>query len=122
MKLSQRVQQFLIISVLVLGMTDCKDQSTNPGGNPPPNNQSHTIAMSGMVFSPSTMTVAKGTTVTWQNNDGFAHTATSDSLLWDTGNIPGGSSKAIVFNTAGTFTYNCIYHKSMGMTGTIVVQ
>ena len=69
------------------------------------------------------MTVPVGTTITWRNNDATVHTSTSDTPgLWDTGNIPAGSSKTTKFGTAGTFTFHCVYHVSMGMTGSITVR
>jgi len=74
-----------------------------------------------MSFNPATITVAKGTTVTWTNNDGIAHTSTSDNGVWNTGNMPPGSSKSFTFTTAGTFPYTCTYHAAM-MKGTVIVQ
>ncbi len=84
----------------------------------PPN----TVVMSGMAFSPTTLTVSVGTTVTWKNTDGIAHTSTSSTGVWDTGNIPAGNSKTTTFNTAGTYPYVCTYHEAMGMKGTVIVQ
>jgi len=78
--------------------------------------------MQGMAFSPATITVSVGTTVTWKNQDSYAHTSTSDSGVWDTGNIAGGTSATTTFNTAGTYPYHCTYHVSMGMKGTVIVQ
>jgi plastocyanin len=78
--------------------------------------------MSGSVFIPAIDTVAAGTTVSSKNNDGFAHTATSDGGSWDTGNIAGGATGTATFTTAGTYAYHCTYHSSMGMKGTIIVQ
>ena len=74
------------------------------------------------IDSPASMTIHKGTTITWKNNDGFVHTSTADGGLWNTGDIAGGASKTTTFDSVGTFTYNCIYHRSMGMVGTIKVQ
>ncbi len=93
-------------------------------GPPPPSHPpANTVAMSGFSFNPMNITVSVGTTITWRNDDNTAHTSTSDSPgLWDTGNIPAGSSKTTTFNTAGTFNFHCIYHRSMGMTGTITVR
>ncbi len=115
----------LIVTCLVaFAIAGCMDQSANyptspnPGGNPSPN----TVTMSSMAFSPSTLTVSRGTTVTWKNTDGIAHTATSDAGVWDTGNMPAGSSKTFTFNTTGTYSYFCTYHRAMGMVGTIIVQ
>jgi len=76
--------------------------------------------MSGMAFSPATLTVSAGTTVTWKNDDTMAHTSTSDTGVWDTGNIAAGASKTTTFPTAGTYAYHCTYHS--GMKGTVVVQ
>lgn len=90
--------------------------STGGNTNPSPN----TIAIYNMAFGPSTLTVAKGTTVAWQNSDGVPHTATSDSGAWDSGNIPPGGTKSVTFNTTGTFPYHCTVHPMM--TATIIVQ
>ena len=106
----------------------CSSKSSNPYGSaptspaPPAAAPPNTVEMSGMSFSPATITVAVGTTVTWKNTDGIAHTSTSDTGVWDTGNIPAGGSKTTTFNTAGTFPYQCTYHATMGMRGTVVVQ
>jgi plastocyanin len=107
-----------------LGILGCSKDSSNPSGTPssqsPPPAQSNTVTMINISFSPSTLTVSKGTTVTWQNNDNVTHTSTSDTGLWDTGNIAPGSSKDVTFSNAGTFKYHCTIHASM--TGTIIVQ
>ncbi len=89
----------------------------NPPAAPP-----NTVVMSASTFSPTTLTVSVGTTVTWQNDDSYAHTSTSDNGVWDTGNIAARGSAKTTFNTAGTFPYHCIYHVAMGMKGTIVVK
>jgi plastocyanin len=103
------------------------NSSSNPysssSGNNAGNNTittPNTVVLYNMSFGPSTLTVAKGTTVTWQNNDGIAHTATSDTGAWDSGTIPAGGSKGVTFNTAGTFPYHCTVHPMM--TATIIVQ
>src|ERR1700694_2484005 len=71
-------------------------------------------------FSPKPIQVTVGSTVTWSNGTAPTHTATSDTGAWDTGNIAaGGTSSAIAFATAGTFTYHCAIHPSM--TGSVVV-
>jgi plastocyanin len=79
----------------------------------------HDVAISGFSFSPRTITVNVGDTVTWTNSDAQAHTATSGSA-WSTGDIGNGGSASITFRTAGTFAYICAIHPQM--TGTVVVQ
>ena len=121
--------EMILVVFLGLIVASCKSDSSNTYGSPtapstsPANTASNTVEMSGMSFIPAQITVKVGTTVTWTNNDSFAHTATSDSSGgWDTGNIAGGKSAAHTFNTAGTFPYRCTYHAAMGMVGTVIVQ
>jgi plastocyanin len=77
------------------------------------------VAISGFSFSPRTVTVNVGDTVTWTNSDAQAHTATSGSA-WNTGDIGNGESASITFSNAGTFDYICAIHPTM--TGTVVVR
>lgn len=119
----------LIVGVLTLVGAGCSNDSSNPYGATSTSPGStlgsaspNTVLMSGMVFSPVTITVAVGTTITWRNNDGIAHTSTSDTGVWNTGKLEPGTSATTTFTTAGTFPYNCIYHASMGMKGTVIVQ
>lgn len=73
-------------------------------------------------YNPRNLQVKVGDSVQWKNGDDAAHTATSTNGSFDTGSIPAGNvSKAIVFSTAGTFSYRCSNHP-MTMTGSIVVE
>jgi plastocyanin len=80
----------------------------------------HAVDIAGFAFSPGSVTVAVGDTVTWSNADAQNHTATANDDSFDTGTIGGGTSKSVTLSTAGTFAYHCKIHPSM--TGTIVVQ
>jgi plastocyanin len=113
-----------VTGLLVLGMFGCKSSSTDPygTGTAPPSIPPNTVVMSGLSFAPATITVARGTTITWRNSDALVHTSTSDSTGWDTGNIQPGASRTTTFAAPGTFRYHCTYHRAMGMVGTIVVQ
>jgi plastocyanin len=66
-----------------------------------------------MAFSPSTLTVTAGTTVTWTNKDGVPHTVTSDNGLFDSGSISNNGTYSHKFETAGTYPYHCSIHTSM---------
>jgi plastocyanin len=116
-----------LIGLFALGLfgLGCRKDSSNPSyasSTPAPAPAANTVLMAGMVFSPATITISVGTTVTWKNNDGIAHTSTSDTGVWDTGNMAAGASTTTTFNTAGTFPYRCTYHATMGMKGTVIVQ
>lgn len=78
------------------------------------------VNIQNFAFSPNTLTVKAGTTVTWTNMDSVSHTVTSDSgSELNSGNIPTGSSYSHTFNTPGTYNYHCSIHT--GMVATIVV-
>ena len=106
------------------GFVGCKSDSSNPYGSnsPPVSSSPNTIVMSSDSFNPSSLTVSKGTTITWRNDDGAIHTSTSDSTGWDTGDMSAGAIRTTTFSTAGTFRFHCTYHRAMGMVGTITVQ
>ncbi|MCR4278554.1 MAG: plastocyanin/azurin family copper-binding protein, partial [bacterium] len=68
-------------------------------------------------FVPKTMTIKKGTTVTWTNRDITAHTVVGSSF--DSGTVNPGKSYSRTFNSVGSFTYACSIHPAM--TGSIQV-
>lgn len=78
------------------------------------------VAIQNFAFSPSTLQVAPGTTVTWTNRDQAPHTVTSDSNAWaDSGTLNTGQSFSHTFTVAGTYAYHCTVHPTM--TATVVV-
>jgi plastocyanin len=80
---------------------------------------SATVTMGDNFFSPSSVTIAVGDTVTWKNNGQAPHTATANNGSFDTGTIQPGGSGSHTFNSAGTFPYICTIHANM--TGTVRV-
>jgi plastocyanin len=76
----------------------------------PPANQ---VYIQNMAFSPATLTVTVGTTVKWTNKDGITHTVTSDSGIFDSGNVNASGTFSYMFMTAGTYSYHCKIHSSM---------
>ena len=71
-------------------------------------------------FSPATITIKAGQSITWTNEDSVGHSATADDNSWDTGVLPQGQSKSIIFAKAGTYTYHCSVHPNMK--ATVIVQ
>jgi plastocyanin len=79
------------------------------------------IKIVNFAFNPSSVNITKGTKVIWKNTTvSTTHTSTSDTGLWDSGPIAGGTKFAKRFGKTGTFTYHCAIH--LNMTGTIVVN
>ena len=71
-------------------------------------------------FMPKTITIAKGTRVTWTNGGSVSHTTTSNKALWNSGSLAPGAAFAHVFKKTGTFKYHCTIHPTL-MHGKIVV-
>jgi plastocyanin len=82
--------------------------------------QSGSVTIVDFNFSPGTITVNQGDTVTWVNDGPTPHSATSQDGVFDTGIFPAGQSRSHTFNEAGTFAYICTPHPNMR--GTVVVQ
>ena len=76
--------------------------------------------ISGFAFSPVSVTIQRGSTVTWTNKDAATHTATADDGSFDTGLLTTNHNNHFTFSTAGTFTYHCAIHPTM--TAQIIVQ
>src|SRR5438067_139883 len=75
------------------------------------------VNMLGNIFSPGTLTIPAGSTVTWKNMSSIAHTVTSS--MFNSGNLLPGGTFSFTFKTPGTFQYVCNYHPFMQ--GTSVV-
>jgi plastocyanin len=71
-------------------------------------------------FVPDPIEIEAGDTVTWTNDDGFAHTVTADDDSFDSGNIDPDGTFEQTFDEAGEFTYHCNIHSQM--TGTVTVN
>lgn len=91
---------------------------------PAPTGPQAAIAVSGSgtyAFSPATMTIKVGTTVTWTNNTIAPHTVTSDSgdPASFNGSLSSGGTFSFTFTTAGTYHYHCTIHPYMKATITV---
>lgn len=120
MKLKKILPLMIAIVLIVLSFSCSK--SKNDVMQPPPvngNDSSVTINIYNMAF-PASTTVKKGTIVKWYNQDGFAHTVTSnDGTSFNSGNLAAGGTFSYTANKVGTFDYHCTIHS--GMNGTLVV-
>ncbi len=99
----------------------------------------HTVKMGSdgglLVYEPATVTVAKGDTVTWENNKMAPH-----NVIFDSSNVPGGkavadklSNSKLTFSPGesysstfdvepGEYTYYCAPHRGAGMVGKVIVK
>jgi LPXTG-motif cell wall-anchored protein len=81
---------------------------------------SATVTITDFKFTPDTVTVNEGDTVTWTNDGPTIHTATADDGSFDTGTLRKGESGSATFTQAGTIAYICLPHPFMK--GKVVVQ
>ena len=104
----------LFLSLLLLAGCGKDGYGTNSNNNPPPNPEPNTVVISNLSYSPSTMTVAAGQTITWRNDDAVGHTVTSDSgTELNSPVLAQGQTYQHTFSTAGTYPYHCTIHTSM---------
>ncbi|MBI3486164.1 cupredoxin family copper-binding protein [Candidatus Daviesbacteria bacterium] len=78
------------------------------------------VQIKNFAFSPASITVKVGESVTWTNQDSVGHSATADDNSFDTGVFSQGKSGSFTFSKAGTYTYHCSVHPNMK--ATVVVQ
>lgn len=99
-------------------MSGAADKSSGSTINQPVDT---TVTIQNMAFTPDSMVVHTGTTITWKNADSVAHTVveTDGKQGPDSSSIAPGSSYSFTFTAAGTYHYHCSIHPSM--TGTITV-
>ncbi|HSX29243.1 MAG TPA: cupredoxin family copper-binding protein [Candidatus Saccharimonadales bacterium] len=94
------------------------DTSTQPTPAPSTTqSQGNAVAIQDFAFSPATLTVKKGTTVTWTNKDSASHTVTSDDDATgeklDSKVLGNGDSYSMTFTATGTYGYHCALHPNM---------
>ena len=135
----------LAVSLILFGLTSCGSGDSMPTGTltpdvrkpeapqlpantgtinrlPPGSSVPNKIVVSidNFVFSPQTLTIAKGTTVAWINHDDVPHTVRSTEKKFTSGTLDTDDSWAYTFAEPGTYDYFCTVHSHM--TGTIIVK
>lgn len=95
--------------------------TNNPGnpGNPSNPVLTTSVTLGNDFFSPASIQVSPGATVTWNwPSDVVTHNVTFSDV--SSGDQGPGASFSKTFPTAGTFSYHCTIHS--GMNGTVLVQ
>ena len=109
-----------IVSMIAIAPSAFADETvTNAPGSSTPGCEPN-------CFVPSTVTIEAGETVTWENTDTAAHTATGGSAadgpsgVFDSSLIMATQSYSFTFDTPGTYVYFCMVHP--WMEGTVIVE
>ena len=125
---SQNVKKYLLLITLALIVAPLVIAGcTSPFSNSNPSSQSqistanqNSIVIKNDAYNPPSLTISKGATVTWTNEESEMHTVTSDTGVFDSGNMYQGDSYSLQFNDVGTFPYHCTPHHFMKGTMTVV--
>jgi len=71
-------------------------------------------------FTPQTLTINTGTTVTWTNSDDVPHNVVSTDKAFKSKTLDTDEKFSFTFTKPGTYTYFCSIHPKM--TATVVVK
>ncbi len=94
-------------------------------GSSPPVPAGPSVSMSDNQFTPATLHIKVGQTVTWVNNGQAVHTVTADDGSFNSQNIQPGGEYSRTFTAAGRYPYYCVLHGAAGgygMAGVIIVD
>ncbi len=79
------------------------------------------VSIDNFTFTPASLTVKAGTTVTWTNRDDIPHgIASSNNAFKKSKALDTDDSYSFTFTTPGTYQYFCYIHPHM--VGTVVVE
>lgn len=114
-------RSFLAATLLAAALGACGGGGDGGSATAPPDD--HTVVgAASLVFTPATLTVARGDSVTWVFR-GVAHNVFFDAAAGAPADIGGQNANVSVrraFPSAGTYHYGCHIHPQMR--GTVVVQ
>ena len=115
-----------MLATLILILAACSAAAPSPDGDGDGGDgggdTGETVSLAGGAFSPSSLTIPVGTTVTFTNTAGHTVTEGSNGTAVDDPIVDeqGGADPIIVsFDEAGTFNITCKIHPAMNMTITM---
>src|SRR6266480_1852560 len=109
----------LFVALALLNTMRGKEPETRESA--PANATKTEVIIGNFSFSPKTLTVPVGATVTWTNHDKVPHlVTTADNRFQKSPVLKPGQSFSNTFATAGTYSYFCSIHPQM--TGKIIVR
>ncbi len=89
----------------------------------------HNVSVTSNVYTPSSLTINQGDTVIWTNMSGFHNvngsiaTFPNNPVSFTNGSAASGMwTYQFIFNTPGTYDYQCDPHAGLGMVGSITVN
>ncbi len=98
-----------IITILAFAIIGCGNSKSTPTATQVA--EKNVVTIQDFKFKPAEITIQKGETITWINEDSTPHTVTGTGI--NSGSLNKGQSFKQTFNDAGTFNYNCTTHPYM---------
>lgn len=118
-----------LMLAIITALSGCGGSGAEPPAEPAEGEV--TVAMKGMKFSPSELTVKAGTRITFVNQDAMVHDVVQSTVrglyketpAFDSGVIKPGESWTVTIEEPGTYPILCSQagHYTAGMVGTITV-
>ncbi|MGF6759484.1 plastocyanin [Paraburkholderia sp. GAS42] len=81
--------------------------------------EANAVVIKNFMFSPMSLTVKAGSTVTWKNLDGEPHVVVSDSGLFRSGALDQNDTYQFKFDKPGVYKIFCGIHPNMKETITV---
>lgn len=103
------------------------EQTDTGAAQKPSGGETVEVSMKDIAFDPDSITISKGDTVTWTNDESIGHDVTktdgpgADFSSGDPGAMSEGDTFSETFDTAGEISYECTVH-APSMSGTITVK
>lgn len=110
------------VAITVAGCSGGSDDSggttDTAGGGSAAVKETTEVALTGSQFEPRNISIDPGATVTWTNEDGYAHTVTSASNNWSFDKeVSAGGSVSYTFEKSDVYDVYCKFHGSAELTG-----
>ena len=115
-----------VLAMLILVLAACsaatESSDAGGGGGDGGSDAGETVSLAGGAFSPTSLTIPVGTTVTFTDTTGHTVTEGTDGTAVDDPFVDedgGADPIEVTFDEAGTFNLTCKIHPAMNMTVTV---
>ena len=98
----------LVLCVLIaLALVGAKSKKTDSAKD---SDTDHAVTIKSGKFSPATITIQPGETVTWTNGDDRQHKIVADDKSFSSDDLNHGETFQHKFEKPGKYKYSCAYH------------
>lgn len=109
----------LLAALVVTSACGSTPSKSGGGGKSSSASGSVTVQVKDFTFNPKTLTVTKGTKVTWKFEDSADHNVLAGDMSFKSPDLKSGGTYSFTFNKPGTYQYICGIHQYMTATVTV---